>query len=159
MSIYIAGGNVSGQNKLTGEEAWGSVVDEKGQDLLEKHLDILSDLTIRKETLFNGSRHVIVAKFNDVKRHNNNGAELLAFYAGLRIAIKTNKKCIFSNSQLMIDWWSRGLISTENKKSIDPNKLHYITTCGDLRKTFETLGGKVVKISSDINLAKISASN
>lgn len=155
MSIYIAGG----QNKLTGEEAWGSVVDEKGQDLLEKHLDVLSDLIIRKESLFNGPRNIIVAKFNDVKHYNNNGADLLAFYAGLRIAIKTNKKCIFSNSQLMIDWWSRGLVNIETKKSMDPNKLHYIITCGDLRKTFESLGGKVIKISSDINLAKISVSN
>lgn len=82
--IYSDGGC----NKLTKSYAFGSVVDYKGIDLIKYNQDILGDFDLREVDLPVERRTVILANFNDCKTQQNNGAELLALVAALRISMK-----------------------------------------------------------------------
>lgn len=166
--IFVDGGH----NSMTKDEAWGCVVDQNGNDLICENLkslqynsSLFSDsiktekLIIRKELLPVGYRNVIISKFNDVKIQQNNGAELLAFYAGLLIMLYTyqnEKNCIiYSDSKLIVDYWGKGHVNSNKMKTMDPIKLAYIKECGRLRTLFEQKGGKVMKISGDNNKADL----
>lgn len=145
--IYVDGGH----NKFTKDEAWASVVDSNGVDLIPKYKDLLSDMTLKNVKLPKGPRMIIVSKFDDVKSQQNNGAELLAMVAGLRIMIKewNNKKSIInSDSQLIVDYWSVKLKNI----NIDKRKKKYIEECIELRKKFK---GEIKKISGDDNIADL----
>ncbi len=81
-----------GMNSHTGLHAWGRVVDATtDQDLLLRVTTqsmLLSGLETKQVVLpQNTPSNVILAKFNDVTTQQNNGAELLALVAGLRIAL------------------------------------------------------------------------
>ena len=149
--IFVDGGH----SKQSGTEAWGSVMDSSGKDLLENNNFLLTDVVIKKEKLPRGERNVIVAKFNDVTSQQNNGAELLAFYAGLKIALQYGHKIINCDSQLLVEWWGKGHVNSAKAKTMDPNKYKFILACGELRKLFEKKGGKIVKISGDKNIADL----
>lgn len=152
MSLYVDGGC----SKHTGDSAWGSVVDNKGIDVLvNSNLEYLQDMDIKEKELARSKRNIIIAKFNDVASQQTNGSELLSLVAGLRIALYTNIKIIYSDSQLMVDWWSKGHVSAAKRKTIDNEKLSYIEECAKLRLEFESKGGKIVKISGDKNLADL----
>ena len=151
MSIIYCDGACNSQTNSYG---WGSVVDEKGKDILEDNISSINDMFTKVENLPIGKRRIIVAKFNDVNSQNNNGAELLAIIAALRIAIKKSYKIIKCDSDLIVKWWSRGHISKKNK-NIDKLKEAFIKECGKLREIFETKGGQIIKISGDDNLADL----
>ncbi len=146
--IYVDGAC----NKNTGDEAWGSVTDFYGNDLLEDKQEFMTDMETKIEKLPVGTRRIIISKFNDVKTQQNNGAELLAMLVGLRMAMKdSNIKVIHTDSQLVYEWWSTGHISPAKKKTMDPRKKAFIEECGKLRIIFEKNGGKLVKIPGDTN--------
>ena len=150
--IYVDGGC----NSLTGKDAWGSVVDCFGKDLISKNTDLLNDMKLKNVQINSCDRSIIVCNFNDVSSQQNNGAELLSLIAGLRIAIKCdNIKRINSDSELIIKYWSVGHVNKKTKERMDPNKLKYINECAILRKTFETNGGQIIKISGKNNLADL----
>lgn len=111
--LYVDGGH----NKQTGVEAWGCVVNGNNDDMINKHKDIMQDLELKNVTLPVGNRTIIVSKFNDVKSQQNNGAELLALVAGLRIAIYSdeNISIIYSDSDLCIKYWSFRLGASQRK--------------------------------------------
>lgn len=137
-------------------EAWATVVDEKGINLLSKYPELCKDFNSKIVNTPKGEQTVIVAKFNDVAYQQNNGAELISLLVGLRIALSTkNYKVINTDSELCYKWWSVGHVSTNSKRKMDSNKLFYINECARLRKEFELTGGKIVKISGDDNLADI----
>lgn len=149
--IYTDGGH----NKLTGDEAWGCVVDADGIDLLSD-CDVIDDLNSKVVTLPVGVRRVLISKFNDVSKQQNNGAELLALLVGLRMAVNNVAiKKIYCDSDLMIKYWSTGYVTPTIKKKMDKRKLAYIVECAKLRKIFELSGGKIVKVSGDNNLADL----
>ncbi len=103
-----------------------------------------------------GRRTVIVASFSDTNTQFNNGAELLALVAGLRIALHSKGKYneIYSDSDLCIRFWSIS-VTPKKKKLMDPIKVKFIEELIELRKQFEVLGGKITKISGDDNLADL----
>lgn len=151
--IYVDGGC----NKNTKGEAWGSVVDKDGNDLIGIYYGLLQDMTLRYEDLPVGRRVVIIAKFDDVKTQQNNGAELLAMVAGLRIAnyfFANNYpiSSILSDSQLITEYWSKKITSG---KSFSPVKEKYIKECIELRKIYESYGGNIIKIAGDVNKADL----
>jgi ribonuclease HI len=151
-TIYCDGG----QNSHTKDEAWGSVVDCNKNDIIEEYKELLSDMKLQEKRLKNDTRYIIVSKFNDVETAQNNGAELLALVASLRIANKFNlTKVINCDSELLVKWWSKGHINSKTALKMDPKKLLYINECSELRKTFERNGGKIVKISGSDNLADL----
>ncbi len=147
--IYTDGG----QNKLTGMDAWGCVTNNKGKCIIYKYMGLLSDMTLIQRTLPAGERWCIVAHFNDVVSQNNNGAELLALIAGLRIALATPEVTrIYTDSQLLLKYWTRGFF---NRGKMDTKKIEFILLSIDLRKQFEARGGKILKIAGKDNMADL----
>lgn len=151
--IYVDGGC----NKNTKGEAWGSVVNKDGIDLIGLYYSLLQDMILRYEDLPVGRRVVIIAKFDDVKSQQNNGAELLSMVAGLRIAnyFYANNypiPYILSDSQLLVEYWSKKITAG---KSFSPLKEKYIRECIELRKIYERYGGSIVKISGNDNKADL----
>lgn len=149
-TIYVDGGF----NKVSKPNAYGCVVNNNGQDLLLNNHHLLQDMTIRNVTLPVGQRDVIVVYFEGVYQQNN-GAELLAMVAGLRIAIAYIKYGIqvlhlASDSKLLVESWSK-CIKKESADKMPPEKLAYIHEVIQLRKEFESLGGAIIKISGAAN--------
>ena len=146
--LYTDGGH----NKMTGDEAWGSVVQGQGVDIVPLYKTLFSDLKLKNVNLPVGNRDIVISKFNDVKTQQNNGAELLAFLMGLRIAKSTNiVKRIKCDSDLLVKWWTLNGPNPKTKKTMDPLKIKYINECIMLRKEFESKGGIIEKISGDDN--------
>jgi ribonuclease HI len=154
--IYVDGG----MNTKTGNEAWGSVVDNNGNCLIKKYKEQLRkdfpELKFRKEELPVGKRYIVPVIFNDVSNQQNNGAELIAMTIGLKICEYDHTyKVIYSDSQLIIQYWSKNHISKDKLKTIDQDKLRYIHICSELRSDFESREGKIIKISGKDNKADL----
>ena len=148
--LYVDGGH----NRQTGLEGWGRVVDAVGVDLLAPHISLFPDIQIRDVVLPRmGASYVLVAKFNDVKSQQNNGAELIALVAALRIAERYpgKVKTIGSDSTVVL-FWSRTL-GSESRGKMDPQKAALVDECIRRRREFEGMGGQILKIPGDDNLA------
>lgn len=147
-----------GHNKMTKDEAWGSVTNDKGEDLLETYQSLFSDMNSKivdlpsKDKKSLEKRRIIISKFNDVKTQQNNGAELIALVVALRIALASVGivKTIKCDSKLLTDYWSKYL-KKESRNKMDPQKAKYIDELIMLRKKFEEVGGNIEKISGDDN--------
>ena len=142
-------------NKHTNNCGWGSLVGETKLKILEENTDLLQDMNITTVKTPKGECKVIISKFNDVASQQNNGAELIAMVAGLRIALKHKCKFICSDSSLLVNYWSQNIITSKTKSKMDPLKYKYIQECYELRKQFESNGGKILKISGDNNPADL----
>lgn len=146
-------------NPNTKPDAWGSVVNGYGIDLIGYFSDLLTDMTL-KETILPrgiGRRIIIVANFSKVE-HQNNGGELLAAVAALRIAfhlisIGIPVKTVFCDSQIILYWSIR--LKSESAINFDPIKVVYINELIHLRKKLEVLGCNFSKISGGRNLADL----
>ena len=149
-SIYCDGGC----NKQSGEFGFGSVVNELREDLVNLYSFLFPDMQLREVSLPIGKRTVIIAKFSDVKSQQNNGAELMALVAALRIALQDNIYTIYCDSDLLIKYWSLNL--KKNKRLVmDPNKVKYIDELISLRVEFNKRKGNIIKISGGDNLADL----
>lgn len=153
--IYVDGGF----NKATGKNAWGSVVNGYGNDLIPYAYSqgLINDMELKEAQLPKGRRVVIVTNFENVN-HQNNGAELIALVVGLRLAIHLNNinipvKTVFSDSQVVLYWSIR--LKDESALLFDPRKVTYINELIQLRRIFESNGGKVEKVDSNSNLADL----
>lgn len=145
-TIFVDGG----YNRHTAPNAYGSVTNHKGFDLIEGNKHLLRDLEIVRVELPVGVRELIVCNFGGVSQQNN-GAELMAMVAGLRIALHyiSNHykiKNIASDSQLIVEYWSKGRYKRDG---LDSNKIFYIEELKRLREIFESYGGVIQKISAD----------
>jgi ribonuclease HI len=154
--MYVDGGC----NKMTGDEAWGSVVDDNKNCLITKYKKMIReefpDLILKKKELPVGVRYIVVSKFNDVASQQNNGAELLAMMIGLYIcSLDKNYNIVYSDSDTVIKWWSKNHISKEKQKTMDKEKMKYIKTCSEFREKFEENGGKIEKIDGGRNKADL----
>ncbi len=149
--IYVDGGH----GKYSGSEGFARVTDDKGKDMLPYFENFYSDIKYRDVDLPIGRSRVLISKFSDVSKQQNNGAELIALLVALRIACKHKIiKEICSDSQVIISW-SNGRLTPKTKKTIDSKKLQYINELVNLRTEFEKMGGKVVKISGDENMSDL----
>jgi ribonuclease HI len=142
-----------GHNKMTGDEAWGSVVQGDGIDVVNKYKHLFLDLKLKNVNLPVGNRDIVISKFNDVKTQQNNGAELLALLMALRISKSSSNivKYIKCDSELLVKWWTKTGPNPKTKRTMDPLKIKYINECIILRKEFESNGGIIEKISGDDN--------
>ena len=136
------------------------VTDAKGNDLLLKHPEATKGFEVKE--MKKQDRVVIPSRFGDVS-HQNNGSELVAMVVGLRIALLEDSvtteggerkelkyKTLCSDSNTVISW-SQGRVGKKTRENMDPRKLELIEECERLREEFERRGGKVLKISGDIN--------
>lgn len=152
MNIYVDGA----MNKYTNGKAWASVVDSNGEDLVYRYQQLFPDLVLISRHLPVGNRLLAEVSFNDVSSQQNNGAELISLVMGLRIALTTGEYFnIYCDSELIVSYWSKGHINPKTLSKMDPNKYKYICECVQNRKLFETIGGNIIKISGDNNLADL----
>jgi ribonuclease HI len=82
----------------------------------------------------------------------NNYGELLGIQFALELAFKKNILCIFGDSRLIIDYWSKGIA---NFSSLKKETVELINKVSQQRKKFEVLGGKIEHVSGDINPADL----
>lgn len=152
-AIYSDGGC----NKLTkkyNNSAFGSVVDYKGQDLIEKHKFLFDDMELLEVELPMGIRTIVISKFNDCKTQQNNGAELLALICAFRIAGFYGTNIIdeiYCDSDLLVKYWSKNL-KNDSRIKMDAEKAKYIDELIELHLNSDV---KLTKISGDINLADL----
>jgi hypothetical protein len=92
-------------------------------------------------------RDAILAELGGVGQQNN-GAELLAMVAGLRIALESGGREVRSDSDPLVRYWSRGYHNAIG----DPRKALY---SGVRAATIRARGGAGVKISGGANLAEL----
>lgn len=145
-------------NPHTKPDAWGSVVNGYGNDLIGYYSPILSDMTLKEVILPVGKRVIIVVNFNDVSTQQNNGAELMAAVAALRIAITLINsgipvRTVFCDSQTVLYWSVK--LKQESANNFDQRKVIYINQLIQLKKQFERLGGQFEKIPGNSNLADL----
>jgi hypothetical protein len=150
--IYCSGGS----SELTNGSACASVTDQNGKDLLGGyHGKDLDDFQRVKVLSFGFERTVIVSDFVDAAIQENSGAELIAMYCALRIALQNpGYKTIRTDSWRMVDHWSKQFNSKRTPR-MDPRKIELITTVIDLREQFEERGGVVEKVLASTNVANL----
>lgn len=81
----------------------------------------------------------------------NNYGELLGLFFALHLAMKTDKKNIFGDSELVIKFWSLGRYNS----TLEDKTIELIKEVTELRKKFEENGGNISWISGDINPADL----
>ena len=145
-----------GHNRYTGTEAFGSVCDGNGSDLISTYSHLFPDMNLKDVTLPSGKRTIVIAQFSDVKSQQNNGAELLALVCAFRIALHSDTyKQIGCDSELLVKWWSLGHVNKRTRSTMDKKKFQYIEECTRLRKLFESKGGSLIKIAGSTNIADL----
>ncbi|MBI4991625.1 MAG: ribonuclease H family protein [Candidatus Harrisonbacteria bacterium] len=121
-----------------GEGVEISITDSAGNDLLK---DVLEKKFINKH-----GKHLIKGKVT------NNYGELLAAKYALGFALKGGVKNVFGDSKLVIDFWSKGIL---NRKFLPKKTIALAEEVAQLRKEFESFGGKIQYISGDVNPADL----
>ena len=86
------------------------------------------------------------------KSKTNNYGELFALGCALRYALSNNKKNVYSDSNLVVNYWSKQIFKPQ-ELSLDTIRL--IVRVVELRQEFEALGGNVIRISGDYNPADL----
>lgn len=114
------------------------VTDEQGNNLLKT---VLPKKSITKF----GTLHL-------KNKETNNYGELLACKYALEIALRDNKRAVYGDSRLVIEYWSRGFVK-KNEVLNDTMKL--AGQVADLKKRFELCGGTLNRISGDDNPADL----
>lgn len=87
------------------------------------------------------------------KDKSNNFGELAALFIALKVAKKLHFKKICGDSKLVIDYWSKGLVS--KKKQTDSQLMQLIKRVSRMREEFENKGGKIERIKGSVNPADI----
>jgi len=82
----------------------------------------------------------------------NNYGELLAFKYALKIALDLKVKKVFGDSNLIIEYWSKGHY---NRKNLPPKTIKLIKEVTNLRKEFEKKGGRIEKVKGKDNPADL----
>ena len=150
MSLYVDGS----MNRYTGKYAWATITNEKGDDIVSCYQDLCSEFKLEEIETPKGNRTMIMVLFDDVKQQQNNGAELISMLVALRIAKQTDKiKYIYTDSDLILKWWSLGHISKKTLEQMSKEKIKYIQECTLLRKSFEQHGGMIIKVKGCDNIA------
>jgi len=147
-----------GYNSTTKPDAWGSVVNGYGNDLIGYYSHLLLDMPLKEVFLPRGigKRIIIIANFSGISFQQNNGAELLACVAALRISLDLISKgipvrTVYCDSQVIL-YWS---IRLKSKNNFDPRKVAYINELIQLRKQFEQKGSSLSKVDTIKNLADL----
>lgn len=82
----------------------------------------------------------------------NNFGELTAIYAALKYALEYDLLNIYGDSQLVIDYWSKGKF---NSTELEKDTISLINKVVKLREEFEKKGGTISFISGDYNPADL----
>ncbi|MEK7174451.1 MAG: ribonuclease H family protein [Patescibacteria group bacterium] len=130
--IYFDAGTGRGQ----GVEV--SVTDEHGKDLLH--------LVLPKTKINKFGKHHLGGEAT------NNYGELLGLQCALGVAVKAGVRNIFGDSKLIIEYWSKGIAK---KRSLPKKTVTLIEETAAARREFEKSGGRLGRVSGDINPADL----
>jgi len=133
-------------NAKSSPYGWGFVCDEAGVDLISGY-----DGSIKVDTP-TGQRTCLPV-FDQSVKNQNNFAELVAFTVGLKLAMQQKISLIYSDSMLIIKYWSRGHVTEKTTKKMSASKQEWIKCCVALRKAFEESGGQVKFVRGAENIA------
>ena len=86
------------------------------------------------------------------KNRTNNFGELTGAFFALKLALKYNIKLICGDSKLVIDYW---INCRYNKANIDSDTIELIEKTNKLYIEYKLKGGKISRISGDINPADL----
>lgn len=86
------------------------------------------------------------------KNRTNNFGELTGAFFALKLALKYNIKLICGDSKLVIDYW---INCRYNKANIDNDTIKLIEKTNKLYIEYKLKGGKISRISGDINPADL----
>lgn len=116
---------------------FASVIRADGKDLLCKYHYLFTDVKMQEAMFTSGRRNVI--DFND------GNTDLLAMYAALLIATNSDRyKVIWSDSELLVDYWSKKL-TPKKAQNMHPDIVSMIYEVIRLRKEFTSVVMKVAK--------------
>lgn len=159
-SIYVDGGAGGWVQKLgLGNVSLGQVTDSEGNSLLNLYQqDLDLPMPIQEVVISGIPTHAIVCDFRDPNavQQKNNEAELVALMAGLQIALQCDAEVVYSDSQLILEYWSQNHVNAKKRKVLAqeaPTKLATIEKCSQLRRAFEGKGGILRKVSGAQNPA------
>lgn len=152
MALYADGA----YNKQTHPFAWATVVNDEEEDMMPDFKEY-KGFDVKEVDLFGKkkqqTRRVVFCKFDDVKTQQNNAAELISLIIALEIAIKNPiYKTVYSDSKLIVDYWSKTGPSKTAK--LCDGKVQLIQYCMKLRKEYT---GKVEWIKGDDNIADLGS--
>lgn len=82
----------------------------------------------------------------------NNFGELLGLFFAIECAIANGIYQIYGDSNLVLQYWSKGIYHAEKLPQETIDMIHIVT---EKRKFFENLGGRISYISGDINPADL----
>ena len=102
--------------------------------------------------ILDGSKINSYGNYKLSEGRTNNFGELTGIFAALKYAKKNNIKVICGDSNLVIEFWSRGKY---NSDGLEKDTIDLIKRVTSLRAEFEKNGGKVKKISGDVNPADV----
>ncbi len=84
----------------------------------------------------------------------NNYGELLACFLAIRVAEQVGSKCVYGDSKLVLDYWSKWHISKE-KRLTDPELVELARETSRARTRFERHKGELGHISGGLNPADL----
>lgn len=132
-AIFCDSGQISGQNTEV------NVSDFNGNSLIK---DIRASTSYGK---FNENGYLELPKGK-----TNNYGELLGLYLALVYAANKDIKTIYSDSRIVLDYWSVGAYNIDDEETVKLIKDVYI-----MRRGYELGGGKILWVSGDVNPADL----
>jgi len=84
----------------------------------------------------------------------NNYGELLGCRHALAIALSQDRRAVYGDSALVLDYWSKGHV-TAKKRARDPDLYRLAVETAVLRSEFEKAGGRLLKVSGGVNPADL----
>lgn len=87
------------------------------------------------------------------KGRTNNYGELLACLLAIRVARRLGVRKVFGDSRLVLDYWSKGLLSQQARENTDLVRLARMTA--EERAAFEAEGGELLHVRGGINPADL----
>lgn len=84
----------------------------------------------------------------------NNYGELMGCYLAMKLAMLLGQKLVCGDSQLVLDFWSRGRVNADTAAK-DPDLSVLVSKTAQLRKMFEKAGGKLQHVPGGVNPADL----
>jgi ribonuclease HI len=75
-------------------------------------------------------------------------------YLAMKLAMSTGQKLVCGDSQLVLDFWSRGRVNADTAAK-DADLALLVSKTAQLRKMFEKAGGKLQHVPGGINPADL----
>lgn len=128
-----------------------SIVDHNSVDIIKSYIEMCNDMNMVEYKKDSKERVLLKVPFEN-KIHSDVG-KLLSLVVALRIALQKDYREIYMDSNLILNWWSKGRVRKETREKMEESLSKYLDECISLRTQYEEKGGKLIKICEDDNKA------